>query len=414
MMLTDFCILTPLHEEWRAVKGIIVPTDYKEVEEGEGGMVYYLWTHGKAPTHLFVGAAHDRMGNTNAASITSAAIHHWNPAYIVLLGIAGGLKPKKQKVGDVVVAEEILGYVVDEISDEGEQSKRRFRTTGQRADAMLVRQVKALVSNDIEYKAWQNNCIQAAEGSIAEKIERPPEIHIGITATGNTVVKSTKFSRELLERLNQKMIAVAMEMDGVFDAVWGSSTKAEVLMIRGISDFADPEKQRHDAEGDGAWRKWAAGNAARLLSALLSRRSVQQIESVISPFELNVVRDTRRDIVIDDKVYLSGEGDLSFSFNPLFKMSSGTPRIKISVHGVTQTGDVVLPTKARCIVCYDDGREFSYPINIENGSVNLPKTMEPIQVRLSLGFSAEVNPPDHVEVILEDEFGRAITASSPS
>ena len=48
-------------------------------------------------------------GNVAAAAATTRAIDVWNPQHIFLAGIAGGIKAKPRKLGDVIVAEQIVG-----------------------------------------------------------------------------------------------------------------------------------------------------------------------------------------------------------------------------------------------------------------------------------------------------------------
>jgi hypothetical protein len=64
-----------------------------------------------------------------------------------------------------------------------------------------------------------------------------------------------------------------MEADGVAQAVYEHGG-AEMVIVRGISDFADERKSELDTTpaagaGHGAWRRYAALNAADLLATML-------------------------------------------------------------------------------------------------------------------------------------------------
>ncbi len=48
------------------------------------------------------------MGNLDAAHATADLIRDWNPRFVLVNGIAGGLNRKKQKYGDVVVSDSII------------------------------------------------------------------------------------------------------------------------------------------------------------------------------------------------------------------------------------------------------------------------------------------------------------------
>jgi nucleoside phosphorylase len=48
------------------------------------------------------------MGNVNAAVATTQAIDIWNPQYVIVCGIAGGVKKDSSRIlGDVIVAEQM-------------------------------------------------------------------------------------------------------------------------------------------------------------------------------------------------------------------------------------------------------------------------------------------------------------------
>src|SRR5262249_57693228 len=50
------------------------------------------------------------MGSVQAGIATTQAILDWEPYYIVLSGIAGGHKASDRQLGDLVIAQQIVGY----------------------------------------------------------------------------------------------------------------------------------------------------------------------------------------------------------------------------------------------------------------------------------------------------------------
>ena len=410
MAISDFCILTPLDEEWSSVQDIIVPSKISKREVRRDPIIYYLWadkpsSRKESSRYLFAAAAIGKMGLTSAASFTSLAIHHWRPDQIIILGIAGGFKPEKQSLGDVIVSSEVFGYAIDDIS--GPDENRKFRPTGHHAGTRLINEVRALKNNKKEYENWQKNCLEAAlKDKKLPKIRKPPKIHLGVTASGNTVAKSKTFAEKLKESIHSKIIGVEMEANGVFEAVWGSGTRADVLMVRGISDFADDNKKKVDEATGGAWRRWAAANTARLFSSLIDRNPVEK--SVSKPIIINSTFSLNRDILIKDGTYLDGDGKYNLAFPKLIERNSSTPEIVLTLFGLTASGRKIQPTRSLCTIDYLNMRRSLrlLPIKTDSSKFVLPRTEEEITVSVSLSFEKCEDELKRIKICAEDEFGR--------
>lgn len=89
-----------------------------------------------------------------------------------------------------------------------------------------------------------------------------PEIHYGIIASGNKVVKNAA----MRDRLRQDCGAMCIEMEAA-----GLMNEFPCLVIRGICDYADAHKNDH-------WHRYAAANAAAYAKELLLYVSVEQTE----------------------------------------------------------------------------------------------------------------------------------------
>jgi len=237
------------------------------------------------------------------------------------------------------------------------------------------------------------------------KALEPPRLHLGVTASGNTVAKSKTFAEALRRSIHPKIIGVEMEADGVFEAVWGSGTRADVLMIRGISDFADDNKGRLEQETKGAWRRWAAGNTGRLLSALLDRAPV---ENSISPsLTVDLTPDTNRAVLLQDGVYLDGEGCYNLAFPKIIARTTPTPELQLSILGLTASVTEVRPERALCTVSYADGRRTLYPpLPGVRSRFVLPRVEEEIIVSVSLAFESGNEELQSIKVLAVDEYGR--------
>lgn len=82
-----------------------------------------------------------------------------------------------------------------------------------------------------------------------------PRAHYGTILSGNSVIKSKKRRDELRDKYN----GIAIEMEAA-----GMMTRLPVAVIRGISDFADPNKNDE-------WQPYAAATAAAYAKEMIIR-----------------------------------------------------------------------------------------------------------------------------------------------
>jgi nucleoside phosphorylase len=288
MSLVDFLIVTPLDQEWVAARKVMRKRMYKK---RIGPTRYYLWTHRPHQSHqddayLVVGAAMPKMGQTNASAFVTAAIKDWKPRYIIMIGIAGGLAPKTVALGDVVVPETIRGYVFGDVT--GRKVVFTFRPTQDRTGAALFNGVRDLRNDSVTSQAWKSEC-HARASKMKLRLGRQPELHLADIASGNKVVKSAKFARELRRLFGNKTLAVEMEGQGLLEAIYQSAEPMTALMVRGISDHANAAKSRLEKTSKEGWRKFAAANAAGLVRILLNEKP----DDPISPhYKLNLKNES--------------------------------------------------------------------------------------------------------------------------
>ena len=95
-----------------------------------------------------------------------------------------------------------------------------------------------------------------------------PEIHYGIIASGNALVKNANERDEILKRLpdnvRNECLCIEMEAAGLMDTF-------PCIVIRGICDYADSHK-------NDMWQKYAAATAAAFAKEFLSFVDVQEVE----------------------------------------------------------------------------------------------------------------------------------------
>jgi len=107
----DVVILTVLQEEYDAVCNKLSDLQLWPDDEGTN---LYAWRIGTIPWpekrcsySLAVGKI-GRAGNSQSTAATLEAIKLWQPRYIFLVGVAGGLSGMTK--GDIVIADVIHGY----------------------------------------------------------------------------------------------------------------------------------------------------------------------------------------------------------------------------------------------------------------------------------------------------------------
>ena len=209
-------------------------------------------------------------GNVNAGILTAKAEDTFRPEYVVMFGIAGGVKDVA--IGDVVASSKV--YWV-----EGGKAANRFKP---RPDFAVVSpsvlQLARAVSAD---NAWMGRTKNG--GGTWPGTGREPIAFVGPIVVGEKVVIDE--GAEVAQIISQTFSdAIAVDMED-FGALRGgaASERAKAIAIRGISDL-----MMHKADADaGGSQPLAAANGAAfvfdLLDRLASSTMVAAAEAVAPP-----------------------------------------------------------------------------------------------------------------------------------
>lgn len=193
------------------------------------------------------------MGNADAGITTTRVIQRWRPRNVLMVGIAGGVKGKTA-LGDVAIAQYAYYFEPAKLAAEGiEHRGRQFNS-----DLLLYGRAQ-----HYEAAEWKGD-IHAARPDTAGGEPKLPEVRFGPIACGDKVVANLEELANI-QRQCPKMIAVAMEGAGVAKAVLSEGSPVRYLEIRGISDYAGPDK--HDG-----WHEYAANAAAAFSIGFLRSR----------------------------------------------------------------------------------------------------------------------------------------------
>lgn len=129
------------------------------------------------------------------------------------------------------------------------------------------------LENDRLFKAEHNhaggsdckNCDPAMEVERDQRETTDPEIHYGVIASGNTLVKDSVTRDKISAITGDACICVEMEAAGIMDPF-------PCLVIRGICNYADSHKNDR-------WQRYACATAAAYAKELLGYVPVTQLQS---------------------------------------------------------------------------------------------------------------------------------------
>jgi nucleoside phosphorylase len=196
------------------------------------------------------------MGNTGSAQAATSVISVWNPAYIILAGIAGGIsRPGDDlRLGDVLIADQIVGYESAKIRPEG--TERRYEVL--QPDWELLQTARGLDPRD-----WALGIVANRPDGHGGRVI--PRAFFGPVFSGEKVLAD---GATIAGLRNEWRKAVGVEMEGLGVAVASYRGGPGFLVVKAVSDFADA------AKGDD-WHAYAAESAARFAVAVVKNAPIQ-------------------------------------------------------------------------------------------------------------------------------------------
>jgi adenosylhomocysteine nucleosidase len=240
-------IMTALNLEHAAVAAHL--TDLR-AHRHPSGTVFDVGVVAGHPEHR-VALAVTGPGPTAAATLTERANAEFNPAAMVFVGVAGGLR-EWLAIGDVVVATKVYSYQGGRSEDDEFLVRPAAWSIAHRLDQEARRLLRG--------NAWHSFLPGRAE-------DDSPVAHFEAIAAGEVVLDSRR--SELAARLRASYNdAVAIDMEGAgFAHAAHLGDQVRAVSLRGISDHADGGKSAGDREGG---QQLAARNAAAFAIALIT------------------------------------------------------------------------------------------------------------------------------------------------
>lgn len=193
-------------------------------------------------------------GNASAAVAAERVIATWNPARVLLVGIAGGVQDPStgMQPGDILLPDQVVGYELAKVTRDG--TARRYEVY--RPDAELLARARSL-----RPAAWAEGITTRRPGDPHGRIR--PLVHVGPMLAGDKIL-ANRTGLASVRRAWPK--AIGIEMEGLGVALAAYQNGPGFLIVRAVSDFADSAK-------DDVWQEYAAEAAACFAVAVLARAS---------------------------------------------------------------------------------------------------------------------------------------------
>jgi len=253
--MNTIVIQTALALEQEAVVSKL--TNVSDYEHPISKTIYKVGNYISVESKLQIVVGRTNQTNVNAALETERVIQHFNPTYLFVLGVAGGLKDVN--IGDIVIGTDVIGY-------ERGKEKEEFFSRPQFGFASYEMEQKAVSF------AYSEKWKRQSEILLNKKFHNEILTLAGTIASGEKVVGSIKAPLYLfLKKYCSHALAVEMEGLGFLEAC-RPYPLIKSLIIRGISDLVDG-KEHADNEGS---QPYASKNATEFLFGLIDFIGIKQ------------------------------------------------------------------------------------------------------------------------------------------
>jgi len=298
----DFAVIATLDEEYKAVKEVFQLQE-KDLKSEKNFSYYYKKIKE-------VGVAFFKFtgrGNLNSSSQTIEIIHNFSPRFIILVGIAGGVK-NNINLGDVAVSDNLEYYEYKKISKKGEKPRDNS-----------IEPPSNKLKDIIQYvgEGWKDK-IKTSRPDGKPK-EETKVVH-GLIMSGETIL-SGKVPQYILDKIiNEKPIAFETEAAGVAEACYQTNHSSDYIVIKGISDYVDVEESQALRE---EWRNYASEVAAAFSYGFI----LQAIEILYK--EISNIREELEDYLktvkkdFDEKKPIDEKSLSSYYVESSFKLTKG-------------------------------------------------------------------------------------------
>lgn len=238
----DVAILTAVRKEQQAVQKLGV---WKRISiEGDSTRYYETEWKNEKSTLSIVTTELPQMGMVAAATVSMKLITNFVPRYIIMPGIAAGVKPEYE-FGDIIIPREVKDYCSGKYTtpsnkQEKEEAKKNplkfFVPTASSISTDEDIFNSAMDNYELElqkiHKAWAGH-----------ELYKVPSIRSGYMASGDSVVQNDEVVKMMITNHLRQADGLDMEAYGMYYAARQALTPKPIpICMKSISDFADKEK----------------------------------------------------------------------------------------------------------------------------------------------------------------------------
>jgi nucleoside phosphorylase len=263
----DFALITAIEKEQESVNVALeaVKSAFglsRDAIKKNGTDYFYGWIQSKTnrkKEHFVVCARCVTIGNQASQALATAVLADWDPAYILLVGTAGGVKRQYAiKPCDIVVSSTIAYDKKKQTSLGWEVYAQPVKTPS----AKLLKAANHIV--DLKIKWWES----LGKKPIGDNQEEPKivseQIISGEDLRGDAKADELAF---LLKAFPQA-IAVEMEAGGVGFALWDKESRTNFTVVKGVTDLVNVDRDKNQETRD-LCRSYAAQAAATLALSIV-------------------------------------------------------------------------------------------------------------------------------------------------
>lgn len=255
--LTSAVIITATDIERDAIRDLPYAWDADQASAGGALLFRGSFPRSGAPNGSVVVVTAQQMGMPASACLTFTAVAEFRPRYIIMAGIAAGVRDKVN-LGDVLVADPSWDWGSGKLAfDKG---NRIFQP-----DPRPLRLAPELVGLCQKLGADEAVLVRIRNDWKGDKPDTILRIHVGPLASGASVVCDPSVT-EQIKANSRKLIGIDMETYGVYYASSVcASPKPKFISIKSVCDFADSDK-------DDRFQKYAAYTSASVVQELLEHQ----------------------------------------------------------------------------------------------------------------------------------------------
>jgi nucleoside phosphorylase len=276
----DFLIVTALVEERDAVLSKLPvpqaqPPSEDDVRHYYTATVDAKWSDSTTCVYSVALVSLANMGRLQAAATAQDAIRRWRPRIVMLVGIAGGLESSGVGLGDILIADLIVDYELQKLTE----GRHRIGWLQRVLSLFGIGRHQRIVEHRAQIR-WNahpvdQRLLEFAMNFPPDKwhplvgISRPqagePGWHKGTVATGDKVIAVNDVLESYKKQSWSKLIGVEMEAGGVALVAHQSPARPGFFMVRCVSDLL-ANKNQAKVE---AWRDYACDVAAAYAIAII-------------------------------------------------------------------------------------------------------------------------------------------------